>query len=647
MKRSLLLALTYLCAHMAMGQTQIPSSISYQARVADSNGTPIGDTAPVNRTVILRVYGSPTGVDVLYAEQQTVTISKGHFSVLLGTGLQVGSEPRPAIVDALNGAERFLGITVDDGTPTADPEVSPRQQIVSTAFALRARQAENSARTDFAVTAATAQHVQAAANDTSNFNWINANNLTVDGHSKITGGNILEFGVGNTKQTAGEIGYQRYSDGLDIVGAGPTDAERRITMWADAGTTFRGPIFWNILNGGLGQHINLWGNSFGMGVQNNTLYQRSPANYAWYRGGAHHNDGFNGGGGSLLAYMDGNGFTVNSGNLTVNNGAINGVIDRFGHGIWAQSFGAGHSVGSQDWTTWSRSARSFAWYLGGGYNSSELNPGGGGTTLALLDNTGLRIMGPNNGAGQEGNAGKICYKTFTDGLDIIGAGTPNNRKIYMHTEGGMEVRGNLNGTGAITANGDLRSNNGWAYANRFAMKNNNGNYRWLIKGEADFDIDFDGTTRYRIDGNGNTFKLSDRNLKRDFQSMEATLPKLMKLKPTTYHFKTDDKNKPLSFGFVAQDVQEVFPQLVTTMQGNTIGLNYEGLIPVAIAAIQEQQKQIEGKDAEIATLKKRLAEAEGMNEKQDTRLAAIEKALKLETKVQAAKTAAVPVSTRR
>ncbi len=314
MKRSLLIALPLLSAHLAFAQTNIPGSISYQGRVSDASGALIGDTVPVNRTVILRIYGSPTGTDVLYSEQQVVTISKGQFSVLLGTGLVVGSEPHPAVVDALTGVDRFLGITVDDGTPTADPEISPRQQMVSTAFALRAMKAENSARTDFATTAGTAQHVQAAANDTSNFNWITATNLTVDGHSKIAGTNILEFGVGGgiTKQTAGQIGYQSYSDGLDIVGAGTTNAERRITMWAEAGTTFRGPVFWNTNNGGLAQHVNLWGNLYGMGVQANTLYQRSAGNFAWYRGGGHHNDAFNGGGGALLAYMDGKGATVKS-----------------------------------------------------------------------------------------------------------------------------------------------------------------------------------------------------------------------------------------------------------------------------------------------------------------------------------------------
>ncbi len=335
---------------------------------------------------------------------------------------------------------------------------------------------------------------------------------------------------------------------------------------------------------------------------------------------------------------DGNGFTVNSGNLTVNNGAINGVIDRFAHGVWAQSFGAGHSVGSQDWTTFSRTARNFAWYLGGSFSSSENNPGANGTTLAILNDSGLAINGRrtlNFGAdqGKETSAGKIGYGSFSNGdsLDIVGAGTTGtNRKVQIWSEGGMRVNGTLRSSGRLEADGDIQSYNGWAFANRFAMKNNNGNYRWLIKGETDFDIEFDGSTRYRIDGNGNTFKLSDKSLKRDFQPFAQTLPQLMKLKPTAYHFKTEEKDKPLSFGFVAQEVAEVYPNLVTKLGDGHIALNYEGLIPVAVSAIQEQQKQIEAKDAEIAALKKQLAEAQSVNARQDTRLAAIEKALKLE-----------------
>ena len=48
---------------------------------------------------------------------------------------------------------------------------------------------------------------------------------------------------------------------------------------------------------------------------------------------------------------------------------------------------------------------------------------------------------------------------------------------------------------------------------------------------------------------------------------------------------------------IAQEVEKIFPELVTTNENKTV--NYNGLIGVLIEAIREQQKQIDD-------LKKRL-----------------------------------------
>lgn len=48
------------------------------------------------------------------------------------------------------------------------------------------------------------------------------------------------------------------------------------------------------------QMLNLWGTGFGIGVQDSTLYQRSDKWFTWYRGGSHHNQQGNAGGGTKL-----------------------------------------------------------------------------------------------------------------------------------------------------------------------------------------------------------------------------------------------------------------------------------------------------------------------------------------------------------
>jgi hypothetical protein len=74
---------------------------------------------------------------------------------------------------------------------------------------------------------------------------VNAQNSfpTPNGDARLAGTNSVEFGFGKTKQTdAGRIAYQRFSTGLDIVGAGTTVANRRISLFAEGGAQFTGGL---------------------------------------------------------------------------------------------------------------------------------------------------------------------------------------------------------------------------------------------------------------------------------------------------------------------------------------------------------------------------------------------------------------------
>jgi len=134
----------------------VPTKLSYQGRVSDSSGTLIGATQAVNRTVYFKLYTVSTGGTPVWAESQTVTISSGEFSVLIGNGTGISSfagpsapanTPYKTLADIINSASTsslYLGVTVDDGnSTTTDVEISPRQQFVSGAFALRATVAES------------------------------------------------------------------------------------------------------------------------------------------------------------------------------------------------------------------------------------------------------------------------------------------------------------------------------------------------------------------------------------------------------------------------------------------------------------------------------------------------------------------------
>lgn len=153
---SLLLSASFAAAELSV----VPTLMSYQGRVTDSAGVLIGNSAPVNRAVTFRLYTVSTGGTPIWAETQNATISAGEFSVLIGNGTGLSGVPgavAPAaqpyktvsqVINALVATDPFppvfLGVTVDDGnSSTVDPEISPRQQIVSGVYAMRAKVAES------------------------------------------------------------------------------------------------------------------------------------------------------------------------------------------------------------------------------------------------------------------------------------------------------------------------------------------------------------------------------------------------------------------------------------------------------------------------------------------------------------------------
>ena len=125
---------------------------------------------------------------------------------------------------------------------------------------------------------------------------------------------------------------------------------------------------------------------------------------------------------------------------------------------------------------------------------------------------------------------------------------------------------------------------------------------------------------------------SDQRLKENIKSVESMLDKVMQLKPSSYNYKKEYQRMSLAggtqMGFIAQEMEKVFPQLVSIIPDKNIdgsrisdykGINYIGLIPVLTKAVQEQQKTIadvkqenEAMKAENQELRLRLDKIEQM-----------------------------------
>lgn len=155
--------------------------------------------------------------------------------------------------------------------------------------------------------------------------------------------------------------------------------------------------------------------------------------------------------------------------------------------------------------------------------------------------------------GKQAEAGTIGYGNLAaDALNIVGAGTsPTNRKVAVYSEGGMTVTGNLTLNGVVSSSSDAR-------------------------------------------------------LKTDIRPLGGALAGVQALQGHRYRFRPGQGPQGEQLGFVAQELEQVYPELVTTGPDGLKAVNYAQLTPVLVEALKEQQRQLEQLRAELAAAQAQL-----------------------------------------
>ncbi|AEP10664.1 tail fiber domain-containing protein [Micavibrio aeruginosavorus] len=105
---------------------------------------------------------------------------------------------------------------------------------------------------------------------------------------------------------------------------------------------------------------------------------------------------------------------------------------------------------------------------------------------------------------------------------------------------------------------------------------------------------------------GSLRDMSDIRLKDNVKPLDSSLEKITQLQGISFTMK-DSNTHDTEYGFSAQDVQKIYPNLVhkANDEDGTLSMNYTGLIAPLVEAIKEQQKEIEVLKAEIEALKAR------------------------------------------
>ena len=219
------------------------------------------------------------------------------------------------------------------------------------------------------------------------------------------------------------------------------------------------------------------------------------------------------------------------------------------------------------------------------------------------------------GVGVYGNSIMGWSGFFTGDVHIarnvgIGTETPDVRLVVKSSgyAGGMKVlssdgdelfkvRQNSDGSGSIYLN-DKDGNTG-VYLHGDSINYINAGNVGIGKTNPSYKLDVNGTIR-----SNNVSTASDARLKKDIKTIDNALEKIASLRGTNFRWINKENGDKLQVGVIAQEVEVVFPEVVTTDDQGYKSVAYGKLVAPLIEAIKEQQVQIEQLKAEIEELTK-------------------------------------------
>lgn len=130
---------------------------------------------------------------------------------------------------------------------------------------------------------------------------------------------------------------------------------------------------------------------------------------------------------------------------------------------------------------------------------------------------------------------------------------------------------------------------------------------------SDYNFSYNGTFKgYIQNSTGNYIVVSDKRFKKDISDFSASLSNINQLKTYQYHYLDNSAADPFIIGFMAQDVQKLFPDAVSEKimddGKKRLGVNYQYFTVLAIKGLQEQQGNIESQNKKIEVLETQVAE---------------------------------------
>ena len=217
------------------------------------------------------------------------------------------------------------------------------------------------------------------------------------------------------------------------------------------------------------------------------------------------------------------------------------------------------------------------------------------TLLALIITFSMNAQMDDNSA----NNNSAGTNSVAMGNNTTASGNNSTAMGYFTTASGNKTTA----MGANTTASDYASlvigqfnSSGYSVTNN-ATSYNTANTAFVIGNGTDssnksdaFKVMFNGDTTVSNDltVSGDVVISSDARLKSNIESLGSTLPKLLQIDGKSYEMKGKQK-----IGVLAQEIKEVFPELVSEDDNEMLAVNYQGLVPVLINALKDQQSEID------------------------------------------------------
>ena len=169
------------------------------------------------------------------------------------------------------------------------------------------------------------------------------------------------------------------------------------------------------------------------------------------------------------------------------------------------------------------------------------------------------------------------YYTEASGSRSTAMGRSTTATDYSSTVIGQF---NSSGSSATSANSFSTSAPAFVIGNGTASDAKSDAFKVMFNGDA--------TVSNDLTVSGDVVISSDARLKSNIVSLGSTLPKLLQIDGKSYEMKGKQK-----IGVLAQEINEVFPELVSKDDNEMLAVNYQGLVPVLINALKDQQNEID------------------------------------------------------